>query len=59
MFCVTSYSCLCIIGGLVLSNTLQKSANKNGALTDSRIGPAASKRLYKVFMGLNPSSTDI
>lgn len=41
------------------SNVLQKSANKNGALTDSRIGPAVSRRLYKVFMGLDPSSTDI
>ncbi|EAW13173.1 uncharacterized protein ACLA_016190 [Aspergillus clavatus NRRL 1] len=38
---------------------VKKSANKNGALTDSRIGPAASKRLYKVFMGLDPSSTDV
>ena len=37
----------------------QKSANKNGALTDARIGPALSKRLYKIFMGLDPSSTDI
>ncbi|KAJ5246632.1 hypothetical protein N7468_001615 [Penicillium chermesinum] len=38
---------------------IQKSANKNGALTEARIGPAASKRLYKVFTGLDPSSTDI
>ena len=38
---------------------LQKSANKNGALTDARIGPAASRRLYKVFTGLDPTSTDI
>ncbi|KAJ5782445.1 hypothetical protein N7457_004219 [Penicillium paradoxum] len=36
-----------------------KSANKNGALTSARIGPAASRRLYKVFTGLDPSSTDI
>ncbi|KKK27316.1 hypothetical protein ARAM_000468 [Aspergillus rambellii] len=36
-----------------------KSANRNGAITDSRIGPAASKRLYKVFMGLDPASTDV
>ncbi|KAL2011050.1 hypothetical protein VTN00DRAFT_3768 [Thermoascus crustaceus] len=38
---------------------VKKSANRNGALTESRIGPAVSRRLYKVFMGLDPSSTDI
>ncbi|RAL14586.1 uncharacterized protein BO97DRAFT_386377 [Aspergillus homomorphus CBS 101889] len=42
-----------------LLEDVKKSANKNGALTDSRIGPAASRRLYKVFMGLDPSSTDV
>ncbi|KAI9043429.1 GDP-Man:Man(1)GlcNAc(2)-PP-dolichol alpha-1,3-mannosyltransferase [Aspergillus affinis] len=46
-------------GGPGLLEDVKKSANKNGALTDSRIGPAASKRLYKVFMGLDSSSTDI
>ncbi|KAJ5587473.1 uncharacterized protein N7459_003238 [Penicillium hispanicum] len=38
---------------------VRKSANKNGALTDSRIGPAASKRLFKVFTGLDSTSTDV
>ncbi|KAJ5939024.1 hypothetical protein N7466_002158 [Penicillium verhagenii] len=38
---------------------VRKSANKNGALTDSRVGPATSKRLYKVFTGLDPTSTDV
>ncbi|KAL4740933.1 ERCC4 domain-containing protein [Aspergillus similis] len=38
---------------------VKKSANKDGALTDARIGPAASRRLYKVFMGMDPQSTDI
>ncbi|RAH65784.1 uncharacterized protein BO66DRAFT_395181 [Aspergillus aculeatinus CBS 121060] len=42
-----------------LLEDVKKSANKNGALTDSRIGPAASRRLYKVFMGMEPSSTDV
>ncbi|KAL4887321.1 ERCC4 domain-containing protein [Aspergillus karnatakaensis] len=42
-----------------LLEDVKKSANKNGALTDSRIGPAASRRLYKVFMGMDPQSTDI
>ncbi|GFG06365.1 hypothetical protein CNMCM6936_008311 [Aspergillus lentulus] len=45
--------------GPTMLEDVKKSANKNGALTDSRIGPAASKRLYKVFMGLDPSSTNI
>ncbi|MCJ1314043.1 hypothetical protein MMC25_007723 [Agyrium rufum] len=45
-------------GPLLLEN-LQKTANRDGTLTDARIGPALSKRLYKVFMGLDPASTDI
>ncbi|PKX97623.1 uncharacterized protein P174DRAFT_114158 [Aspergillus novofumigatus IBT 16806] len=45
--------------GPTMLEDVKKSANKNGALTDSRIGPAASRRLYKVFMGLDPSSTDV
>ena len=36
--------------GPTMLENVRKSANKNGALTDSRIGPAVSKRLYKVFM---------
>ena len=39
--------------------SIQKSANKNGALADARVGPAASKRLHKVFTGLDPTSTDV
>lgn len=38
---------------------LQKSANRNGALTDRKIGPAISRRLYKVFMETDPASTDV
>ncbi|GAM34788.1 hypothetical protein TCE0_015r02594 [Talaromyces pinophilus] len=45
--------------GPTLLENVRKSANKNGALTDSRIGPAVSKRLYKVFMGLDETSADI
>ncbi|KAL2865152.1 uncharacterized protein BJX67DRAFT_359388 [Aspergillus lucknowensis] len=45
--------------GPAMLEDVKKSANKNGALTDSRIGPAVSRRLYKVFMGLDPNSTDI
>jgi crossover junction endonuclease EME1 len=45
--------------GPTLLENVRKSANKNGSLTDSRIGPAVSKRLYKVFMGLDETSADI
>lgn len=45
--------------GPTLLENVRKSANKNGALTDSRIGPAVSKRLYKVFMGLDETSADV
>lgn len=42
------------------SNLLvQKSANRNGAVSDRKIGPAISRRLYKVFMELDPASTDV
>ena len=37
----------------------KKSANRNGALTDRRIGPAISRRLYKVFTELDAASTDV
>ncbi|EER40954.1 conserved hypothetical protein [Histoplasma capsulatum H143] len=45
--------------GPLLLEDVKKCANRSGALTDARVGPAMSKRLYKVFTGLNPSSTDI
>ncbi|KAL9127525.1 MAG: hypothetical protein Q9217_003613 [Psora testacea] len=45
-------------GPLVLED-LQKSANRNGAVTDRKIGPAISRRLYKVFMEQDPASTDV
>ncbi|KAA8652685.1 uncharacterized protein ATNIH1004_001590 [Aspergillus tanneri] len=45
--------------GPSLLEDVKKSANRNGTLTESRIGPAASKRLYKVFMGVDSSSTDV
>lgn len=41
------------------ANSIQKCANKNGARTERKIGPAISKRIYKVFMELDASSTDI
>ncbi|KAJ5101909.1 hypothetical protein NUU61_004131 [Penicillium alfredii] len=45
--------------GPTMLEDVKKSANKTGGLTDSRIGPAASKRLHKVFTGLDPTSTDV
>jgi crossover junction endonuclease EME1 len=45
--------------GPTMLEDVRKSANKNGTLTDSRIGPAVSKRLYKVFMGLDEGSADV
>ncbi|KAL1863418.1 hypothetical protein Plec18170_000253 [Paecilomyces lecythidis] len=47
------------VHGPTMLEDVKKSANKNGALTESRIGPAVSRRLYKVFMGRDPASTDI
>lgn len=37
----------------------RKSSNKNGAFTDQRVGPAISKRVYKVFTGRDPHSLDV
>ncbi|KAI0455135.1 ERCC4 domain-containing protein [Xylaria acuta] len=37
----------------------RKSANKDGALTDRTIGPAISKRVHKIFLGQDPTSTDV
>ncbi|KAH6656597.1 ERCC4 domain-containing protein [Truncatella angustata] len=45
-------------GSLALED-LRKSANKDGRLTDQRIGQAISKRLYKIFTSEDPTSTDI
>ena len=44
-------------GQLVLED-VRKGANRDGAVTNSRLGPAVSKRLYKVFMGRNEWSMD-
>ena len=45
-------------GPLALED-LKKSANKDGAFTDRRVGPAISKRVYKVFMGTDETSWDV
>ena len=45
--------------GPLMLEDVRKSANKDGALSDRRLGPAVSKRLYKVFLGRDPNSMDI
>ncbi|KAF4631149.1 hypothetical protein G7Y89_g6978 [Cudoniella acicularis] len=45
-------------GPLALED-LKKMANKDGAFTDRRIGPSISKRVYNVFMGMDPGSWDV
>lgn len=37
---------------------VRKALNKNGARSDKRLGPAASKRLYKVFMSKDENLRD-
>ncbi|KAJ5563423.1 hypothetical protein N7535_008587 [Penicillium sp. DV-2018c] len=57
--CVTALTRAMRTHGPLLLEDIRKPANKNGSLSNARIGPAASKRLYKVFTGLDPSSMDI
>lgn len=44
--------------GNLLLEDIRKSTNKDGGWSDKRLGPMVSKRLFKVFMGRDPSSTD-
>lgn len=37
----------------------RKCANKDGAFTDRRVGPAISKRVWKVFLGRDGRSCDV
>lgn len=45
--------------GPLLLEDIEKCANKNGVRSDRKIGQSISKRLYKVLMGLDATSTDI
>ena len=38
---------------------IRKCANRDGALTDGMVGQAVSRRLYNIFMSLDPGETDI
>ena len=44
-------------GPLILQD-VRKAQNKDGGVSDARLGPAVSKRLYKVLTGTDPMSTD-
>jgi crossover junction endonuclease EME1 len=44
--------------GPLMLEDVKKSANKDGALSDRRLGPQVSRRLYKVFTGMDPRSMD-
>ncbi|KAK7733078.1 hypothetical protein SLS53_008265 [Cytospora paraplurivora] len=46
-------------GGPLVLEGIRRGANRDGAFTDRSIGPAVSRRLYKVFMGRDEGSTDI
>lgn len=37
----------------------KKASNKNGSFSDRRVGPAISKRVWKVFLGSDPASWDV
>lgn len=46
-------------GGPLVLEGIRKSANRDGAFTDRAVGPAVSRRVYKVFMGRDEGSTDV
>lgn len=46
------------LGPLAVSD-VAKGANRSGALTDARVGQAMSRRLYRVFTGLDPREMDV
>lgn len=45
--------------GPLALQALRKSANRDGAFTDREVGQAVSRRVYKIFMGLDPASTEV
>ena len=46
-------------GGPLTLEDVRRSANKDGAYTDRTVGPSISRRLYKIFTGMDETSTDI
>lgn len=49
----------CLKEGPKVVEECRKSANKDGAFTDRKIGPAISKRVWKVFTGRDVNSLDV
>ncbi|KAF5619028.1 crossover junction endonuclease eme1 [Fusarium sp. NRRL 52700] len=45
--------------GPTLLEGVKKSANKDGAFSDRIVGQAVSRRMYKVFTGVDETSTDV
>ncbi|CAK7274408.1 hypothetical protein SEPCBS119000_006154 [Sporothrix epigloea] len=45
--------------GPLALEAIPKSRTRNGALSDRMIGPALSRRLYKVFIGRDAANTDV
>ncbi|KAI9755735.1 MAG: hypothetical protein M4579_004165 [Chaenotheca gracillima] len=45
--------------GPLALESLKKLANRDGASTNSNIGPAISKRMHKIFLGTDPSSNEV
>jgi crossover junction endonuclease EME1 len=46
-------------GGPLALEDCRKTANKDGAFTDKRVGPSISKRVYNVFMCRDAGSWDV
>lgn len=46
-------------GGPLRLESVRKSANKDGAVTDRTVGQAVSRRIHKVFTGKDEMSTDV
>ena len=44
--------------GNLLLEDVHKAVNADGAWSDKKLGPRVSKRLFKVFMGRDPTATD-
>ncbi|KAI9753995.1 MAG: hypothetical protein M1815_005894 [Lichina confinis] len=38
---------------------IKKSSNASGTFTNASLGPALSKRIYKIFTGTDPASYDV
>lgn len=49
----------CLKEGPKVVEECRKSANKDGAFTDRKVGPAISKRVWKVFTGRDVNSLDV